>query len=205
MDAAQRLYNSRETLFKQGAVSAKDVEDARIALTQAQDQYEVAQKQYDLKAAEGQLMSAKAKASGAEAQLSYTKIVSPINGVVTDRPFYAGETAPAGAPILTVMDLSQVVARAHVSQQEAAALKVGDAATMSLPGGTTPVPAKVSLVSPALDPNSTTVEVWVQARNPEMRLKPGASVKVSMVAEKVAHAIVIPAQALLTARTALLP
>ena len=197
LDAQQRLYDNRESLLKQGAASAKDVEDARIALTQAQNQYQVAQKQYDLRAAEGQLMSAKAKASGAEAQLSYTKIVSPINGVVTDRPFYAGETAPTGSPILTVMDLSQVVARAHVSQQEAAALKVGDVASLSLPGGT-PVPGSVSLVSPALDPNSTTVEVWVQARNPGMQLKPGASVKVSMVAEKVAHAIVIPAQALLT-------
>ena len=197
LDAQQRLYDNRESLLKQGATSAKDVEDARIALTQAQNQYQVAQKQYDLRAAEGQLMSAKAKASGAEAQLSYTKIVSPINGVVTDRPFYAGETAPIGSPILTVMDLSQVVARAHVSQQEAAALKVGDAASLSLPGET-PVPGNVSLVSPALDPNSTTVEVWVQARNPGMQLKPGASVKVSMVAEKVAHAIVIPAQALLT-------
>ena len=197
LDAQQRLYDNRESLLKQGAASAKDVEDTRIALTQAQNQYQVAQKQYDLRAAEGQLMSAKAKASGAEAQLSYTKIVSPINGVVTDRPFYVGETAPIGSPILTVMDLSQVVARAHVSQQEAAALKVGDAASLSLPGGT-PVPGSVSLVSPALDPNSTTVEVWAQARNPGMQLKPGASVKVSMVAEKVAHAIVIPAQALLT-------
>ena len=197
LDAQQRLYDNRESLFKQGAASAKDAEDARIALTQAQNQYQVAQKQYDLRAAEGQLMSAKAKTSGAEAQLSYTKIVSPINGVVTDRPFYAGETAPTGSPILTVMDLSQVVARAHVSQQEAAALKVGDAASLSLLDGTS-VPGSVSLVSPALDPNSTTVEVWVQARNLGMQLKPGASVKVSMVAEKVAHAIVIPAQALLT-------
>jgi len=197
LDAQQRLYDNRESLLKQGAASAKDVEDTRIALTQAQNQYQVAQKQYDLRAAEGQLMSAKAKTSGAEAQLSYTRIVSPINGVVTDRPFYAGETAPSGSPILTVMDLSQVVARAHVSQQEAAALKVGDAASLSLPGGT-PVPANVSLISPALDPNSTTVEVWVQARNPGMQLKPGASVRVSIVAEKVSHAIVIPAQALLT-------
>src|ERR1700690_1820227 len=197
LDAQQRLYTNRELLFKQGAISAKDVEDARVGLTQAQNQYETAQKQYDLKAAEGQLSSAKAKTSGAETQLSYTKIVSPIDGVVTDRPLYAGETAPSGSSILTVMDLSQVVARAHVSQQEAAQLKVGDAASWSMPGGT-PVPGSVSLVSPALDPNSTTVEVWVQARNPGMQLKPGASVKVSMVAEKVPHAIVIPAQALLT-------
>jgi HlyD family secretion protein len=198
LDAQQRVYDNRASLLKQGAASAKDVEDARIALTQAQNQYDIAQKQYDLRAAEGQLNSAKAKTSGAKAQLDYTRIVSPINGVVTDRPFYAGETAPSGSPILTVMDLSQVIARVHVSQQEAAQLKVGDAASLSLPGGDS-VPGKVSLVSPALDPNSTTVEVWVQAPNPRMEFRPGAGVRVSMVAEKASHATVIPSQALLTA------
>ena len=128
LDAAQKVFNNREALLKQGAASGKDVEDARIALTQAQNQYESRKKDYELKAAEAQLNSAKAKAAGAEAQLGYTKIVSPINGVVTDRPFYPGEMAPAGSPMITVMDLSQVIARAHVSQQEAAQLKVGDAA-----------------------------------------------------------------------------
>ena len=68
------------------------------------------------------------------AQLSYTKIVSPIDAVVTDRPLYAGETASTGSPIITVMDLSEVVARAHVSQQEAAQIKLGSAATISVPG-----------------------------------------------------------------------
>ena len=72
LDAQQKLYDSRENLFKQGAVSAKDVEDARISLTQAQNQYGLAQKQYDLKAAEGQLTAAKGRNANAEAQLSYT-------------------------------------------------------------------------------------------------------------------------------------
>ena len=198
LDAQQKVYDSREALLKQGAVSAKDVEDARISLTQAQNQYDLAQKQYDLKAAEGQLTAAKGKSANAEAQLSYTKITSPIDGVVTDRPVYPGETPPSGSPILTVMDLSQVVARAHVSQQEAAQLNVGDAATISSPGQTADVPGKVTLVSPALDPNSTTVEVWVQAANPGERLRPGSSVRVAIVAKTVPHAIVIPAAALLT-------
>jgi HlyD family secretion protein len=197
LDAQQKLYDNRESLFKQGAISAKDVEDARIGLTQARNQYEIAEKQYELKAAEGQLNAAKAKTAGAEAQLSYTKIVSPINGVVSDRPVYPGEIAPSGSPILTVMDLSQVIARAHVSQQEAAQLKVGDAAAISVLGGAS-VPGKVSLISPTLDPNSTTVEVWVQAANPGLQLKPGANARVTMVAETVPHAIVIPTEALLT-------
>ncbi len=179
-------------------MSAKDVADAQIALTQAQGQYEAAQKQYDLKAAEGQLNAARGKNASAAAQLSYTRIVSPINGVVTDRPFYPGETAPSGSPVLTVMDLSQVIARAHVAQQEAAELKVGDAAKISVPDQDLNIPGKVSLVSPALDPNSTTVEVWVQAANPQGQLKAGSSVRVSIVSETVPDAIVVPVTALLT-------
>lgn len=198
LDAQQKLYDNRQNLFAQGAVSAKDVEDARISLTQAQNQYDLAQKQFDLKAAEGQLTAAKGRDASAEAQLSYTKITSPIDGVVTDRPIYPGEMAPSGSPILTVMDSSQVIARAHVSQQEAAQLKVGDAATISISSQSEEVPGKVTLVSPALDPNSTTVEVWVQAANPGERLRPGSSVRISIVAKIVPHAIVIPAVALLT-------
>jgi RND family efflux transporter MFP subunit len=198
LDAQQKLYDSRESLFKQGAISAKDVQDARIGLTQAQDQYAVAQKQYDLKAAEGQLTAAKGKTTSAEAQLSYSKIVSPINGVVTERPIYAGETAASGAPILTVMNLSQVVAHAHVSQDQAAMLKVGDAATLTQAGQAAGFPGKVTLVSPALDPNSTTVEVWVQAANPGGKLKPGSSVRVAIVSQTVPNAVVAPAAALLT-------
>ena len=192
LDAAQKLYDGRQSLYAQGAVSAKDVDDARTLLIQARNQYDLAQKQFDLKVAEGQLTAAKGKTASAEAQLSYTKIVSPIDGVVTDRPVYPGEMAAAGAPILTVMNLSQVIARAHIAQQEAAQLKVGDPATISVPGQGGDVKGKVTLVSPALDPNSTTVEVWVQAPNPGDRLKPGTSVRVAIVAQTVPHAIVVP-------------
>ena len=169
------------------------MEDASIALTQAQNQYEVGAKTVRSEGRRRQLTSAKGKTAGAEAQLSYTKIVSPINGVVTDRPVLSGRDGPQRLSHSTVMDLSQVVARAHISQQEAAQLKVGDAATISVPGATAAFRARSRLVSPALDPNSTTVEVWVQAPNPGSSLKPGASVRVTMVAETVPHAIVIPA------------
>jgi HlyD family secretion protein len=197
LDAAQRLFDNRQSLFKEGAASAKDVDEASVALTQAKNQYEAAQKQLDLKAAEGGLAAAKGKTAGAEAQLSYTRILSPIDGVVTDRPIYPGETAPSGTPILTVMNLSQVVARAHVSQQEAALIKVGDAANVMMPQ-VLEAHGKVTLVSPALDPGSTTVEVWVQVPNPQGLLKPGANAHVAIVTQTVPNAIVAPAAALLT-------
>ena len=198
LDAAQNLYDGRESLYKQGAMAAKDVDDARIALTQAKNQYDLAEKAYTLKAAEGQLTAAKGKTISAEAQLSYTKIVSPINGVVTDRPFFAGETAPSGSAILTVMDLSKVVARAFVSPQQAAQLHVGDAATIVPEHEQSEIPAKVTVVSPALDPNSTTVQVWVEAPNPGGKLKSGSSVKLDIVSKTVKDALVVPAEAILT-------
>jgi multidrug efflux pump subunit AcrA (membrane-fusion protein) len=197
LDAAQRLLDSRQNLFKEGAASAKDVDDASVALTQAQNQYALAQKQLDLKMAEGGLTAAKGKSASAEAQLSYTRITSPIDGVVTDRPIYQGETAPSGSPIITVMNLSEVIARAHVSQQDSALIKVGDAANVALPQ----VPeahGKVTLVSPALDPGSTTVEVWVRVPNPQGLLKPGGSARVSIVTQTVPNAIIAPTAALLT-------
>jgi HlyD family secretion protein len=198
LDAAQKLYEARQNLFKQGAGSSKDVDDANVALIQARNAYDMSQKQLDLKVAEGQLAAAKGKNAQVEVGLNYSKIVSPIDGVVTDRPIYPGEMASNSGPIITIMNLSQIVARAHIDQQQASQLKVGDAATISMPGQPGALKGKVSLVSPALDPSSTTVEVWVQAPNPGERLKPGSNVQVQMVAQAVPHAIVIPAESLLT-------
>jgi len=198
LDSAQKFYDGRAALYKEGAVSAKDLDDASTALSQAKNTYDLAQKQYDLKVAEGAKDAAKGDTENANAMLSYTKITSPIDGVVTDRPYYPGETPATGTPIITVMDLSQIVAHAHVSQLEAASLKVGNPATITIPGQLTVVKGRVSLVSPAVDPNSTTVEVWVQAPNPKGSLRPGTSVRVAMVGETVKDAVVIPQAALLT-------
>jgi HlyD family secretion protein len=209
LDATQKVYDSRQELFKQGALPRKDLDQAAVNLVQARSQYEVAQKhldslmavgkQQELKSAAGQLESAKGKYMGASAQLSYSEIRSPIDGWVTDRPLYPGEMPAAGVPLITVMDLSQVIARAHIPQEQAALLKVGDAATITAAGLEKPVEGKVTVVSPALDPNSTTVEIWVQAKNPKQVLKPGSSAQLAMIAETVPDALVVPAAAVLTA------
>ena len=63
----------------------------------------------------------------------------------------------------------------------------------SLRPGEVRVQGKVTLVSPALDPNSTTVEVWIEAANPDGRLRPGTTVNVQMVAQTLNNAVVVPA------------
>jgi len=205
-DAQQKIYENRKNLFEQGALPRKDFDQAAVALVQAKSQYEIAAmhmtalqsagKKQQLKSAEGQLTSAKGKYEGASALLAYSEIRSPINGVVTDRPAYPGETPPPGSPLLTIMDTSSVVARTHIPQDQAVQLKSGDVTTIHAPGDIE-VTGKVTLISPALDPNSTTVEVWIEAPNPDGRLRPGTTVTVEMIASTVGDAIVVPASAVL--------
>ena len=209
LELNQSIVNSRQQLFAEGAIPGRNLDTAKAALLQAQAAYDAAAKHLDsvksvsrdaaLKAAQGQLTSAEGKYNGAEAQVNYSQIRSPINGVVTDRPLFAGETAAAGAPLITVMDTSVLLAKTHIAHGLAQQLKVGTGATVLVPGVADPVPAKVSMISPALDPGSTTVEVWMKIDNKSGKLKVGVPVKVSITGRNVAQAWKVPDSAILTA------
>jgi HlyD family secretion protein len=205
-DAQQKVYDSRKELFQQGALPRRELDSAEVALAQARSQNEQAQRQLAdlrrlgkaqaLKAAQGSRMSAEGKYRSAEALLSYSEIRSPIDGVVTDRPLYVGDLAIANQPILTVMDTTRLIAKSHIAQSEAAALKAGNPAELKIPDVDEPIKGRVSLVSPALDPGSTTMEVWVEASKPDPALKPGMTVEVSMTAKTVKDALVVPTPAI---------
>ena len=202
LDAQQKVYDSRKELFDQGALPRRDLDSAEVALVQARSQWQQAQKQLDdlrrvgkeqaLKTAGGQLSAAKGKLLSAEAQLSYSEIRSPIDGVVTDRPLYPGELASANQPLLTVMNTSRLIAKAHIAASQAVIIKVGDPATIQIPGLDESVRASVSLVSPALDPGSTTIEVWVETAKPPAALKPGMTVGIAITAATAKNAVLVP-------------
>lgn len=207
LDLNQSIVNSRKELFKEGAIPGRDLDTAQAALVQAQAAYDSAQKhlqsmqnvsrEAELKSAQGQLTSAEGKLKAADAQVSYSEIRSPISGVVTDRPLFAGETAAAGAPLITVMDTSSLIAKTHMAQSVAQQMKAGDSAQLQVPGIDTPVDAKLSLISPALDPGSTTVEVWIKVDNRKGALKVGTPVKAIIRGRTAQNALKIPQSAIL--------
>lgn len=210
LDLNQNIVKSRKELFAQGAIPGRDLDTAQAALVQAQAVYDAAAKHLEsmrsvsreaaLQSAKGQLASAEGKYNGAEAQLAYTAIHSPIDGVITDRPLYAGETAVSGTPLITVMDTSSLIAKAHIAQSLAQQMKVGDAASVAVPGLDDPVDAKVALISPALDPGSTTIEIWLRINNKSGKLKVGTPVHISITGRTVANAWKVPSSAILTAQ-----
>jgi multidrug efflux pump subunit AcrA (membrane-fusion protein) len=210
LDLNLSIVKGRKQLFAEGAIPGRDLDTAQAALVATQAAYDAAAKHLEsmknvsreaaLKSAEGQLTSAEGKYKEAAAQVSYSEIRSPINGVVTDRTLFAGETPAAGAPLLTVMDTSSLLAKTHIAQSLAQRMKLDDAASVSVPGVAEPVSAKVALISPALDPGSTTVEVWLKLDNKSGALKVGTPVKVSITGRSDPKALKIPATSILTAQ-----
>jgi multidrug efflux pump subunit AcrA (membrane-fusion protein) len=209
LELNESIVKSRRQLLQEGAIPGRDLDTAQAALVQAQAAYDAAKTHLDavrsvsraaaLEAAQGQLTSAEGKYQGAEADVNYSEIRSPIDGVVTDRPLFAGETAAAGTPLITVMETSSLIAKAHIGQSLAQQMKMGSEARVQVPGIADPVEGKVSLISPALDTGSTTVEVWIKVDNKAGTLKVGTPVKVAVTGETVAEAWKIPDSAVLTA------
>ncbi len=211
LDLNRSIVASRQKLFNEGAIAGRDLDTSKAALVQAQAAYDTAAKhlaamkqfgrEAELQSAKGTLESARGKYLGATAALSYSEIRSPIRGVVTDRPLYLGEMASPGSPLITVMDTSALIAKIHLSQPQAQMLSKGDPASVQVPGLPDPVPGKITLISPALDPGSTTVEVWVRLENPKGQLRPGTAVHVTVAGRTVPKAVAVPSQAIVLSST----
>ena len=205
LDAAQKVYDSRVELLNQGAIARKLVDDAKVALVQAQSAYDNASRHLQVlqnvsrkeqvTSAQAQVDAAQARDQSAQAQVSYSELRSPIDGIVADRSIYPGEMASAGNALLTIVDISQVIAKANLAVTDAAEVKVGMPATITFNGEETE--GKVSVVSPAVDPSTTTVQVWVQANNPGEKLKPGSAVHISIKANTLHNILMVPSAALL--------
>lgn len=205
-DSAKRVYESRQQLFKQGALAGRLVDDAQVAYAQAEGQFRSAQehlktlestRQDQIDGASAQVRTAQAHFNSQEAQVAYSRIISPIAGIVADRPLNVGEMASPGSPVISIVDISRIVARVNVPEADAATVRVGQPAALTQPDNKEEIEGKVSVVSPSADPNTTTVQIWIEIANPDERLKPGMPVHAAIATEVYKAASVVPASAIL--------
>ena len=205
LDAANKLYHNRQSLLKEGALSQKLVDDSKVSLVQAQSQYDTAKQHLNsleaagqasqLKMSEAQAGAAQAHYESSAAQSSYGQVRSPISGVVADRGVNVGDMASSGSALFSIVDISRIVARANIPVNQASLLHTGQSATIAGPNGD--VPGKVTVISPTVDANTTTVQVWVEATNAGESMKLGSTATVSIDAGSLPDAVIVPISALL--------
>lgn len=102
-----------------------------------------------------------------------TSLVSPVNGVVTQRNFDNGDLS-MGQPILVVMQLQPVKILVNISEEFYPQTKVGTGVDVMLDIYAGKVfPGKVSLIYPTIDPVTRTFTVQVSIPNGDLKLRPG--------------------------------
>jgi len=206
VDNARKTYERRQSLFQQGGISEKELEASKLALTNAENDLHVAEASArvhgaitnpgDARVAQSRVSQAKLRLATLDAQLSYTVIRAPFDGIVTAQYQYQGDMANPGAKLLTVADTSSLIAKTQVAEEVATTLKQGDAVTVlpdDLPGQR--FAGVVSLVGSAADPVSRSVEVWVRVPNPGGRLRANGVAQLIIAAQPTSSAVIVPSSA----------
>ena len=190
VESARALYERRRALYAQGGIALREVEAARLALTTAENTARLADDRTGGIAAAGNV------GGSGLAPLTYASVRAPIAGVVTDQFQFQGEFAAAGAKLVTIADLSEVIVKAQIADNVVAQVRVGDSVTIRLPDQPDArLVGRISLISRSSDPVNRTVEVWVNLDNAAGRLRAGGAAEVVVATKQTNDAVVVPPSA----------
>jgi HlyD family secretion protein len=212
------IVNARRTqdLAKQGIISSdqNDLTQSTLAQNQAalrasealvrQDQARIKQVQAQIGQAEGQVESAQGNLKQAETNLSYTTIVSPIDGVVTARNINVGQGVASSLQAQTAFSVAQNLLRmqvyAQVDESDTGNIKVSTPCTFQVDAF--PNDVFTGLVnSIRLDPttvqNVVTYNVIIDFANPNEKLLPGETAYVTIPTGHASNALLVPNSALI--------
>ncbi|MEX2181337.1 MAG: efflux RND transporter periplasmic adaptor subunit [Gemmatimonadaceae bacterium] len=149
-DIARRELERAEKLQAAGAISDRDLENARRANL----------------AAGSMLDDARARLSSAQKQLDATNVLAPYDGVVSERYVNPGDVVAPGSPLFTVVDPATMRLEATVPASELAAIRVGAPVRFSVTGypGRT-FEGRISSINPSADPQTRQVRLFVRIPN----------------------------------------
>lgn len=177
---------------------AKKLLEAQL---QAQSEYDTAKANRDGAAAAVEQSTAALRQ--AETNLAYTRILSPIDGVVVDRQYDIGQTVAASfqAPVLFTIaqDLTKMQVLTNIDEADIGRVKEGQEASFSVDAfPDRPFRGRVSQIrlSPQTVQNVVTYPVLLDVANPELRLRPGMTANVSVPVDRREDVLRVPNAAL---------
>jgi RND family efflux transporter MFP subunit len=139
-------------------------------------------------------MASSVSRSNYENLLENTVLRSPINGVVTERNYDAGDMY-GGSPVYVVEQISPVKLKVNVSEKLFTQIKKGMSVDVKLDVyGEENFKGKVSLVYPTINPATRTFPVEVTIANANQRVRPGMFARVTF-SYGTAHHVVVPDKA----------
>lgn len=170
LEKAKKDLDRYQVLHRESGIAEHDLEQARLALKQAEANFIVAKR-----------------------QLSDATIRTPISGILTERGFNVGEMIQPDAPVATVVNTASLKVAVFISESDVMKLNVGDAVPIALDVYPTHrFTGKIKSISEkANDAGSYRVEV-VLSNDKETPVKVGMTARLTFGASAKREAIVLP-------------
>lgn len=196
----------RSTLQEQVNHAQANLSNAQSTLTLAEQNYQRIKALYDNKAAtqasfeeasnqyiqaKNQVTTAKSDLQRAQVNLSYSRIYSPIDGIVLSKSVEQGQTVASSFSTPTIFtianNLQQMQVEANVDEADIGQVKEGQTVTFTVdayPNDVFTGTVKQIRLEPKVTSNVVTYTVIIDAPNPEEKLMPGMTASVSIIIEK---------------------
>jgi len=182
LESAKIKFERLEKAFRR----AKELFESRMI---SQEEFEKSKFDYE---------TAKVGYESAKLRLRYASIRSPISGIVIERKIKVGDLVRTNQEVFTVADFKPILAEIHVPEKDIRSIRVGQEAKVTVEA----IPdveflGRVKRISPVVSPESGTVKVTIEVRDPKRLLKPGMFASVYILVESHLNAVVIPKMALI--------
>jgi RND family efflux transporter MFP subunit len=182
LGAAEREAARTESLVKGGALAERELDVARNAVT----------------AAQAQLEDARSRVAAAGKQLANLTIRSPLDGVVAKRLANAGDVVAPGTELYHVIDPRSMQLEAAVPSEALSVIKAGLPVQFEVRGYPgQPFTGRIERISPAADPVTRQVSIFVTIPNVGGRLVAGLFAE-GRVSQQARRALVVPLTAVNT-------
>lgn len=182
-----KAYSRAKDLYEHKAIAQADLEQAESTREQARADFEASTDAIHI------LGIADADSIITKPASAEIPLYSPVGGEVVDKQCSAGQLLTAGATqCFTISDMSSVWILVNVYQKDVAYVHVGDPVTISNETYPSEISGRIQYISPALDPNTRTLQARIEAPNPGERLKKEMYVSADVRAGVIQNAFFVP-------------
>jgi cobalt-zinc-cadmium efflux system membrane fusion protein len=184
---AEKFYARAQDLYQHHAIAERDLEQAESDQAQAQADLNAAEQGMKILGIKNPQDLAKSPSS------ALIPVLAPISGEVVERLVQPGQVVQAGqTQAFTITDLSTVWVLANVYQADLAYVRDGDDVVVETDAYPDTFHGRISYVSPALDPNTRTLQARILVDNPGEKLKRDMYCTVTVTAGVLSNVLAVP-------------
>lgn len=153
-------YERYKKLFEGKAISRQEFDTVETRRDTSRLEYE---------RAEEAVKRAEAGVNEARVYRSYARVVSPVDGIVSEKRIEVGSMATPGTPLVIIEDTSSFVLEAHADERLSGSIKKGLSLGVTIDSLSKTFDGRVTEVLPSVDPASRTFLVKIILKGPGLR------------------------------------